>query len=86
MSNKTTTLRVHGDTYTRLKEVKSEDESVQSFVEELIPNNMEKQMTRPEKETVGIRVNTEAARQANYLAGENMSVDAVINKLLENYE
>lgn len=86
MSNKTTTLRVHGDTYERLKKVKGEDESVQSFVEELIPNNMEKQMTRPEKETVGIRVNTEAARQANYLAGENMSVDAVINKLLENYE
>lgn len=86
MSDGQMTIRVHGDTYNRLTESKPDEVTVQEYVEALVPEEMEKSMTRPESDVVAIRVERSVARQVNRLAGENMTADRVINRLLDTNE
>lgn len=80
-------IRVHGETYERLKNLRREGESVEDVVERLLDVEIEGEVIeRPEEETVGVTVDKSLVEEVNSRAGENVNANDVIEALINQHE
>jgi hypothetical protein len=90
MSNDETkaSVRLHGETYSRLKSLKDDDETIQEALEKIAscPDEEIEVIERPEDEVVAIPADESVAKQIRMLAGENTTANDVVDKLLDMYE
>lgn len=80
-------IRIHGETYERLKSLRKDDESVEDVVERLLEVEIEGEVIeRPEKETVGVTAEESIVKEVNQRAGENVSANDVIETLIDQHQ
>lgn len=80
-------IRVHGETYQRLKDLKEEDETLEEVLEKLVEKDLSGEVIeRPEARTVGVPANDEIIEKVNEKAGENVSANDVIETLIDQHE
>lgn len=81
----TSSIRLHGQTYERLKELQREDESLTDALNRILPDEVG-EVTRIDENVVAIPTPREVSQRVNKMAGENVSANDVVATLIEEYE
>lgn len=86
MSNDSaSSIRLHGSTYSRLKELKEEGESVKDVLNRILPDDVD-EVERIDENVVGLPTSSEVTKKVNEMAGDNVSANDVIDRLIDEYE
>lgn len=77
-------IRLHGQTYTRLKEIQRDDESMLDALNRILPEDVD-EVEQIDEEAVAIPTPPEISERVNKMAGKNVSANDVIDQLIEQH-
>lgn len=78
-------IRLHGSTYDKLKELKREDETIKDVLNRILPDDIE-EVERIDENVVGLPTPSEVTKKVNEMAGENVSANDVIDRMIQEHE
>lgn len=78
-------IRLHGSTYDKLKELKQEGETIKDVLNRILPDDVD-EVERIDENVVGLPTPSEVTKKVNEMAGENVSANDVIDRLIEEHE
>jgi len=81
-------IRLRGETYQRLKELRRDDETVLDALNRVLPDDVEEveKLERPDDKVVALPTPSEVSQRVNSLAGNNVSANDVIDHLIDEHE
>jgi len=81
----TSSIRLHGSTYERLKELRDDGETVKDVLNRILPDDVD-EVKRIDENVVGLPTSSEVTKKVNEMAGDNVSANDVIDKLIDEHE
>lgn len=80
-------IRLHGETYQRLKEMRQESETMLDVLNRILPEDVDEveKIERPDEEVVALPTPSDVSRRVKSLAGQNVSANDVIDELIEEH-
>jgi len=84
-SSDESSIRLHGSTYDKLKELKQEGETIKDVLNRILPDDVE-EVERIDENVVGLPTPSEVTKKVNEMAGENVSANDVVDRLIDEHE
>lgn len=78
-------VRLYGSTYERLKSLKREGESIKDVLNRVMPDDVD-EVERIDENVVGLPAPSEVTEQINKMAGENVSANDVVDRLIDEHQ
>lgn len=78
-------IRLHGSTYDRLKKMKEGDDTIRDVLNRILPEDVD-EVERIDENVVGLPTPSEVTDKVNQMAGENVSANDVIDRLIDEYQ
>ena len=80
-------VRLHGETYQRLKEIQEEGETLKEAMNKILPDDEEVDIIAGSNtDPVAVPIPSEVSERVNEMAGQNVSANDVVAHLIEEYE
>jgi len=81
-------IRLRGETYRRLKDIKREDETMLEALNKVIPDDLGKveKIERPHDKVVALPTPSDLSKRINNLAGQNVSASDVVDQFIERHQ
>jgi len=86
MSNSNeSSIRLHGTTYEKLKDMKREGETIRDVLNRILPDDVE-EVERIDENVVGLPTPAHVTQKVNEMAGENVSANDVIDRMIDEHD
>lgn len=81
----TKSIRLYGTTYQELKSLQEDDEALVDTLNRILPDEVE-ELEQIEEDVVALPTPSSVTERINDMAGDNVSANDVIDRLIEEHE